>query len=390
MEEKTHGEITMLIFLLSLSLLIWIVFLIDAMIGFKTLDLLEDEPPLRDGPLLSVVVAAKNEEAHIRESVLSQLRQTYRNVEWILVNDRSTDGTGAAMEELKTVDPRVRVLHITDLPEGWLGKNHALYKGYLAASGKRVLFTDADVEYREEGFAKALGYFERNKLDHMTAAPNMKANGFWLKSFVAFFLFGFSYYKRPWAANNPKSKNGIGIGAFNLVSKVGYESFGTHEAIKMRPDDDLQLGMKMKQAGRKQRIVSALELMEVEWYGTLGEALAGLEKNTFAGLHYRLSMVAFAVLGTFASQVLPFFTLFIPDKVVFLLSLGNIVGIAVLYFLVLKKMTRFSPVLFAAFPLTASIFIYSIIRASYLTFRRGGIIWRGTKYSLKELRKTSR
>ncbi|WP_059171047.1 glycosyltransferase family 2 protein [Bacillus sp. FJAT-27445] len=377
----------MLTFLLSLSLFIWIVFLIDAMIGFKTLDRLETEPPLRDGPLLSVVVAAKNEEGHIKKSVLSQLRQTYLNVEWILVNDRSTDRTGEAMEELKALDNRVRVIHIADLPDGWLGKNHALYKGYLAAKGDRILFTDADVEYREDAFAKALGYFERNRLDHMTAAPNMKAKGFWLKSFVAFFLFGFSYYKRPWTANNPKSKNGIGIGAFNLVSKEGYESFGTHEAIKMRPDDDLQLGMKIKEAGRKQRIVSALDLMEVEWYGTLGEALAGLEKNTFAGLHYRLSMVVFAVLGTFASQVLPFFTLFVPDRQIFLLSIGNIFGIVALYLLVLKKMTRFSPILFIAFPLTASIFIYSIIRASYLTFRRGGIIWRGTKYSLKELRK---
>ncbi|CEG27758.1 glycosyltransferase [Bacillus sp. B-jedd] len=377
----------MLIFLLSLSLLIWVVFLIDALVGFRSLDRLEIEAPLFEGPLLSVVVAARNEEAHIKESVLSQLNQSYRNVEWLLVNDRSTDRTGEKMEELKAIDARVRVLHIEDLPEGWLGKNHALFQGYLAAKGDRILFTDADVEYHEDAFAKAIGYFERNGLDHMTAAPNMKAEGFWLKSFVAFFLFGFSYYKRPWTANYPKSKNGIGIGAFNLVSKAGYESFGTHEAIRMRPDDDLQLGLKMKRAGRKQRIVSALTLLEVEWYSTLKEALAGLEKNTFAGLHYRLSMVAFAIAGTFVSQVLPFFTLFVPDRTVFLLSLGNIIGIAALYMLVLRKMTRFSPVLFTAFPLTASIFIYSIIRASYLTFRRGGIIWRGTKYSLKELRK---
>ncbi|RHW41154.1 glycosyltransferase [Neobacillus notoginsengisoli] len=377
----------MLIFLLSLSLLIWIVFLIDALIGFRSLDRLEDEVPLGEGPLLSVVVAARNEEAHIKKSVLSQLNQTYRNVEWLLVNDRSTDQTGKVMEELKLMDDRVQVIHIEELPEGWLGKNHALYQGYLASKGDRILFTDADVESNKYAFAKALGYFERNGLDHLTAAPNMRADGFWLKSFVAFFLFGFSYYKRPWAANNPKSKIGIGIGAFNLVSKAGYESFGTHEAIKMRPDDDLQLGLKMKQAGLKQRIASALTLIEVEWYGTLREALAGLEKNTFAGLHYRLSMVVFAVFGTFVSQVLPFFTLFIPDRTIVLLSLGNIIGIAVLYMLVLRKMTRFSPVLFAAFPLTASIFIYSIIRASYLTLKRGGIIWRGTKYSLKELRK---
>lgn len=117
----------MLIFLLSLSLLIWVVFLIDALVGFRSLDRLEVEAPLFDGPLLSVVVAARNEEAHIKESVLSQLNQSYRNAEWLLVNDRSVDRTGEKMEELKAIDARVRVIHIEDLPEGWLGKNHALF-----------------------------------------------------------------------------------------------------------------------------------------------------------------------------------------------------------------------------------------------------------------------
>ncbi|MDP4170563.1 MAG: glycosyltransferase family 2 protein, partial [Bacillota bacterium] len=360
----------MLTLLLSLSLLIWIVFNIDAAIGLRKLDALEKEPALEVGPLLSIIVAGRNEENHIQTSISSQLRQTYSNIEWILVNDRSVDQTGEAMEEMKRKDNRVKVLHIKELPDGWLGKNHALYKGAQNASGKWLLFTDADVNYETYAIAKALHYFERLHLDHLTVAPNLKGQGFWLKSFVGFFLFGFSYFKRPWTANNPRSKNGTGIGAFNLVSKQAYESFGTHEKIKMRPDDDLQLGMQMKRAGFNQRIATALELIEVKWYGNLNEALVGLEKNTFAGLNYRISMVLLAVFGVFYSHVLPFFTLFMPNKTISLLSAGNILAIGILYRAIIRKMTRFSPWMFVAFPLTGLIFIYSIIRASFLTFKR--------------------
>ncbi|PGY13924.1 glycosyltransferase family 2 protein [Bacillus sp. AFS031507] len=376
----------MLTILFSLGMLVWTIFLLDGLIGLRKIDPLEKEEGMELGPLLSVVVAARNEEKQIEASILSQLEQTYKNVEWILVNDRSTDMTGTIMEELTKIDPRLKVLHVNQLPEGWLGKNNALYTGALQASGKWLLFTDADVKFEKQAFAKALHYFERHKLDHLTAAPNLSANRFWLKSFVAFFLFGFSYFKRPWLANNPKSKIGTGIGAFILVLKKSYESFGTHEKIKMRPDDDLQLGMKMKKAGYRQRIVTALHLIEVEWYGNIKEALVGLEKNTFAGLHYRISMVIFAILGVFITNVLPFVMIFSGNTTVALLSFGNIVLCGILYVVVIKKLTLFSPMMFLVFPITALLFIYSIIRASLLTFKRGGIVWRGTTYRLSELR----
>ncbi|MGJ7912001.1 glycosyltransferase [Neobacillus sp. LXY-1] len=378
--------INILTILFAIGILVWIGFLIDAFIGFQSLDALENEAALVDGPLLSVIIAARNEESQIRQSIISQLTQTYKNIEWILVNDRSTDKTGPLMEQLAKEDNRLKVVHIKELPQGWLGKNHALYTGTLSTSGKWLLFTDADIIYKPEAFAKALHYAEKHRLDHVTAAPNLNAHKFWLKTFVAFFLFGFSYFKRPWLANNPKSKIGTGIGAFNLVSKATYEAFGTHERIKMRPDDDLQLGMKLKQEGFNQRIVTALHLIEVEWYGSLKEALVGLEKNTFAGLHYRFSMVLFAILGVFVTHVLPFVAIFSTNKILALLSLGNIIGSGILYVMIIKKMTMFSPALFFVFPITALLFIYSIIRASFLTFKRGGIVWRGTTYTLRELR----
>jgi glycosyltransferase involved in cell wall biosynthesis len=376
----------MLTILFSLGILVWIVFLVDALMGLRHLDSLEIEENLQNGPLLSVIVAARNEEKQIKESILSQLKQTYKQVEWILVNDRSTDDTGKIMDELSKEDSRIKVINIHDLPEGWLGKNHALYTGAKTATGKWLLFTDADIHYENEAFAKALHYFERNQLDHLTAAPNLNAEGFWLKTFVAFFLFGFSYFKRPWMANNPKSKIGTGVGAFNLVSKEAYERFGTHERIKMRPDDDLQLGMKLKKEGYNQRIVTALKLIKVEWYKSLKEAFVGLEKNTFAGLNYRISMVFFAIFGVFSTHVLPFITVFSTNKTIALLSFGNILASGILYVLIIKRMTLFSPGLFLVFPITALLFIYSIIRASLLTFKRGGIVWRGTTYRLNELR----
>jgi glycosyltransferase involved in cell wall biosynthesis len=377
---------TILIVLFTIGIFVWMIFLMDALIGLRHLDSLENEEELKIGPLLSVIVAARNEEKQIYSSILTQLKQSYKNVEWILINDRSTDVTGTIMDELAKEDRRIKVIHITELPIGWLGKNHALYKGTLLASGKWILFTDADVLYEKEAFAKSLHYFEKHQLDHLTASPNLNAHRFWLKSFVAFFLFGFSYYKRPWMANNPKSKIGTGIGAFNLVSKTAYESFGTHEKLKMRPDDDLQLGMKLKEAGYRQRIVTALKLIEVEWYGSLKEAFIGLEKNTFAGLNYRISMVFFSIFGVFVTNVLPFLTIFSTNKTIALLSLGNIITSGIHYVLIIKRMTVFSPAMFLVLPITALLFIFSIIRASYLTFKRGGIVWRGTTYRLSELR----
>lgn len=333
----------MLLILLFLTLMIWIAATIDASIGFRRLDSLEKAEAADKGPNLSVIVAARNEEEHINQSIQTQLTQTYKNVEWILVNDRSEDATGKIMNNLEDSDTRVKVIHIESLPEGWLGKNYALYKGFKQASGTLILFTDADVMYEPEAFSKAVGYLIKHRLDHMTAAPNLSAKPFWLKSFVAFFLFGFSYYKRPWLANNPRSKTGIGIGAFNMMTRSAYEKIGTHEQIKMRPDDDLQLGMKVKEADLRQRIVTAMTLIEVEWYPSLKEALAGLEKNTFAGLHYRISMVLFSVFGVFVSQVIPFFTIFSENNTLALLSAANIIFLAILYTMVTKKMTRFSP-----------------------------------------------
>lgn len=94
-----------------------------------------------DGPFVSIIVAAKDEERSIATTIKSILKQDYRNYELIVVNDRSGDRTGEIIENVKreaekdgTLIP-FTIIHITQLPQGWLGKNHALYQGYLHARG---------------------------------------------------------------------------------------------------------------------------------------------------------------------------------------------------------------------------------------------------------------
>ncbi|WP_425388913.1 glycosyltransferase family 2 protein [Cytobacillus solani] len=125
----------MLTALLFLSLFVWLAVLFDASAGFRKLERLEDEAEQINGPLLSIIVAARNEEENIESSIISQLKQNYKNIEWVLVNDRSTDKTGKIMDQLRETDKRIKIIHIQELPKGWLGKNYALYTGTKEAAG---------------------------------------------------------------------------------------------------------------------------------------------------------------------------------------------------------------------------------------------------------------
>lgn len=376
-----------LLVLLCTVLVVWLYLSIEVWRGLSNLPSIQDFPYTNHGPLLSIIVPARNEEETINESIVSQLRQDYGHIQWILVNDRSTDGTQGELEALAEMDKRIHVIHVDSLEKGWLGKNHALYKGYLRSEGELILFTDADVIFKDPAtLSRAVSVLQSQKLDHLTMAPDIKSQTFWLKSFVAFFLFGFSFYKRPWKANDPSSGTGMGIGAFNLITRSAYEEIGTHEIIKHMPDDDLQLGIHIKRQGKRQSFLTALESLEVEWYHSLKEAFNGLEKNTFAGLHYSILLVLFAVTGVFCSTVLPFLMIFSGERIIQIVSLLIILFIFITYLKVIKEMTNESPLLFLALPVTAILFIYSIGRATFLTFKRGGILWRGTIYPLKDLK----
>lgn len=376
-----------MIIIYSLLTLFWLLALIDGLIGMSKIKPLPQEQN-DENPFISVIVAAKDEETSIAQTIQSLTKQRGVQLEIIAVNDRSTDDTGNILNRLKSECDHVTVHHIHQLPEGWLGKNHALQKGYEVSKGNYIVFTDADVLYEPNALKNAYLYLQKEQVDHVTIAPNLQATSVWLKSFVSYFLFGFGFFKRPWTANNDHSlKGGMGIGAFQLMPRNVYEEIGTHKAFPLRPDDDLYLGQRIKASGFKQRLTTGFQQISVEWYPNLKEGIKGLEKNTFAGLNYSYLMGLFAITGTFFSQVLPFFLIWATEGLLQQIVFVNILLMLALFIVTIRKMTTYSIWFVFMLPLSASLFIYAITKALLLTFIQGGIKWRGTFYPLDELKK---
>jgi cellulose synthase/poly-beta-1,6-N-acetylglucosamine synthase-like glycosyltransferase len=174
-----------------------------------------------DYPSVSVVVAARDEREAVESALRSLLEQDYPGrLEVIAVDDRSTDGTGDVMTGLAARMPgRLRHLRVDRLPEGWLGKNHALWLGAGEAEGGWLLFTDADVRFETDCVRLAVRHALDEGFDHLALAPELVSRGTVLKSFVAAFSLVFEVTQRPWRVSDPEAKESVGVGAFNLVRR---------------------------------------------------------------------------------------------------------------------------------------------------------------------------
>jgi cellulose synthase/poly-beta-1,6-N-acetylglucosamine synthase-like glycosyltransferase len=374
-----------LLLLATLTTLMLAAAFIDFASGHRRLRFLKDVTPARDVPPMSIIAAARNEARGIEAAVTSLLRLDYPALEIIIVNDRSTDETGPILERLAHQHPHLTIKHISELPEGWLGKNHALYSGAADASGTLLLFTDADVVFEPTTLRRAITLMEQDELDHLTAIPDAVVPGVALNAFVAAFAVFFSLYARPWKARDAHSRHHIGVGAFNLIRADAYRTIGTHRAIPMRPDDDMKLGKLVKKGGFRQDVVYGRDFITVEWYASLGELIDGLMKNAFAGVNYSLLAVAGCTVALFMTNVWPFLALFATHGVTKALNGVSVLLIVLIFWISARASgARFGYVL--AFPAAALLFAYIIWRAALLAVIRGSVTWRGTAYPLAQMR----
>ena len=159
---------------------------IDIFLGNRSTAFLRDIPVDSPGPTprISVVIPARDEQRGIRQALQSVLAQNYPDVEYIVINDRSTDRTGSILAEMARQDARLRVITISELPAGWLGKNYALYTGAEAASGDLILFADADVVMDRTVLARAAAYMRRQQLQHLAILPEIRMPGVLLGMFI--------------------------------------------------------------------------------------------------------------------------------------------------------------------------------------------------------------
>lgn len=376
-----------LFWLALLTLLVTLLITLELIRGERRLPSLKDVLPATAStlPSVSIIVAARDEERHIAAALTTLLRLDYPDYELIVVDDRSGDGTGAILDRLAESDPRLRVVHVAELPPGWLGKNHALWLGAGQARGELLLFTDADIFMSPDVLARAVTLLQREKLDHLALSPRMVLPGSLLPAFGLGFIVFFSLFSRPWQARNPRSRCHIGIGAFNLVRTAAYRAVGGHATIRLRPDDDLKLGKLLKLSGFRQDLAFAPEFLSVEWYATIGEAVRGLEKNAFAGTDYRIWLATLGIAFQLLFSVWPFPAL--------LFTSGTIRWIYVAVVILLLALSARAahrhgfPLRYAwGFPLAALLFCWIILRTMVLNLAQGGITWRGTFYPLDQLK----
>jgi glycosyltransferase involved in cell wall biosynthesis len=336
-------------------------------------------------PRISIVIAARNEERNIEEALRSVLGLDYPDLEIVFVNDRSTDRTAEIVERISRRDPRVHLETITALPDGWLGKNYALHAGAARAGGELILFTDADIVFEPTTLRRAVVYMKEETLDHLTAGGDVSAPTLPLRLFIGAFAFFFVLYARPWRAPNPRSADHVGIGAFNLVRAAVYRAAGGHQPIAMRPDDDMKLGKLLKKSGARQAFIGAVGFIRVEWYPSVGEAIRGLEKNSFSAVNYSLGLLTLATAAQLLFYTWPFVALFLTRG--WILAC-NAAIVAVLLILVgtLAAQSGSKAWYAIAFPLANLLFVYILWRSSLMTLSAGGIRWRDTFYPLAALR----
>jgi glycosyltransferase involved in cell wall biosynthesis len=336
-------------------------------------------------PRLSVLVPACNEATTVERAMQSLLALDYPDIEIIAVDDRSTDTTGEILDRLAQSNPRLRVLHITQLPSGWLGKNHALQVAGEQATGDWLLFTDADVVFAPDALRRAVAYAIKRKLDHLVVTPLCETHDFWERLFVSYFGLMFSFRVRPWQVADPKSRAFVGLGAFNLVRTCCYRQFGGHRALPMEVADDTKLGKVIKRNGFHTEMLEGGDLVSVRWVVGLRGIIDGLTKNAFAGFEFNLPLELASIVTLAYSALYPVAALFLPGWP------ARVMGAASLAIMAygartIRPVTEASGWYGLAYPLASLILIYIILRSTWRTYRQHGIVWRGTLYPLDELR----
>jgi len=375
----------------TVTLLAWLAFGVDAARGQHLLLYLRrvpvpDENTRASLPRLSVVFGARNEARAVAAAVGTMLALDYPDLEIVAVDDRSEDGTGEVLDALAQQDSRLRVLHVDTLPEGWLGKNHALWAGAQAASGEIILFTDADVMFEPTVVLRAVAWMLENDVDHVAGATDVHARGLALQLFIATFALFFNGYFRPWRAADPNSSAYIGFGGFNLVRRHAYERAGTHAALAMDPLDDVNLGKILKESGSRQVCAIPGSMAKVEWYESLGAAVRGLEKNTMASVNGSFPTLAGGLVAQLLLAAWPFFAAVAANGPARWLNLAIVIVIVALHAAMLSE-TSLPIWLPLLLPLGVLLVVWTLARAAVLTYWRGGIEWRGTFYPLDHLRR---
>ncbi len=342
-------------------------------------------------PRVSVIVPARDEGRSIRACVESLLAQDYPNVEVIVVDDASTDATPAILEDVLAsplaCTGRLRVVRVEALPEGWAGKPHALHTGASQATGKWLLFTDADTSHAPAALRSALRRAQHDHADLFSIITAQDTPDFWGRVIIPIAAMGISMLYPPSRVNDPKSEMALANGQFLLIKREMYERVGGYANPRLRATlvDDRDLAYEVKRAGGRLELVDGRELTRTRMYQSLREHWNGWGKNADLGSPGGALLFPIMLAGLPLVSVLPFaLALLGIARQRMGMALAGIVPVAaiVAYRSALNRSLAIPWRYVWTHPLGASVFTGILARSYWRGLHGRTVPWRGRSYAL--------
>jgi len=337
-------------------------------------------------PSLTVVVPAKDEAANIAATCEALLMADYPRLKILCVDDRSTDATGAIMEEFAArAAGKIEVLHITDLPEGWLGKTFAMEEATRQSDSDWLLFTDADVLFSPSILRRALTFAEMSRADHLVVMPTVEVKGRGEGMMLGFLQMFGMWATRAWRIADAKAKfDAVGVGGFNLIRRAALEELGGWTPQRLAVVEDVTLGRRVKAAGLRQRVAFAPGLVLLHWATGARGIVRVLTKNFFASAGFSSSFMLAVMVMLLLFCVAPVAGLFwwrtlLPSAMVMLCVAAAYRTIA--------NASRIDARYGWLFPVGALVTAWAMLRSMAVVIWQRGVTWRGTHYPLWELRR---
>ncbi len=304
-----------LYFLVIFSLLLLFITLINIFLSFlfirknkrnDSIDISSKEP------LISVLIPARDEEDNIQRCINSLLKQSYSNIEVLILDDDSKDNTFTLATEISDLDSRVNVFKGKKIPSGWLGKNWACHQLSEKANGEFLLFLDSDTNLKPNLLSDSIKMHINEDLDLLTLFPKRKAStfidkiisvtiGWMIFSWIPIFLANKS--KFPFFST--------AFGQFLLFKKHSYLLIGGHKTIKVEILDDFELGRNISRNKLKLKMINGVKDIETFSYSSEKEAIKGFSRTIFPFFYQ--SLIGFLILWFLFISItfIPFLMIFV-------------------------------------------------------------------------------
>jgi len=335
--------------------------------------------PASSPPSVSALIPARNEEAVIAACIESLARQQEIS-EIIVVDDQSTDGTAGVVRNLIGKYPRVRLFQTDSLPDGWVGKNHALWSGVQQAKGAWLLFTDADAEHETNSAARALQIAREHEAALVSFSPEQVTENWYEKALIPYIYLRLAKLFAYDDVNDPKSPAAAANGQFLMIRRDVYDAIGGHAGVAGEVLEDVAIAMRVKGAGQRIWFASGKGIVRVRMYRSFDSMWHGWKKNLYRLVGGR-PWAAFREIESSLPWI-PLLLILIGLKspLIFLFGVLLLLARQILYGLELVR-NRF-PFSFIFYYAPAAVLYTSVLWASYRSHVKGRIEWKGREYAI--------